>query len=146
MSNIPDIGDFPPSKKQVIISCTMSLFFLGIVGKMNQKISFFQDFGLLFGSSFLLFMIYWMLHATFSKRSIKHGYIKTPRVFWGTKDTAYEQIESFGLYKVKQKYGERDSIQFFTHNGQKIIFMKGTITDRDYQRVIRWAKAHFQER
>ena len=146
MTQIPDLGDFAPSKKLLIVCCTLSTVFLGFVIMAYQLSSFSQGSDSLSASIVLLVFTYFLLRATFSNRSIKHGYITHPGVFFGTKRATYEQIESFGLYKVKQRYGEQDSIQFFTYDGKKIGFLKGNISDNDYQRIVAWATTHFQKR
>jgi hypothetical protein len=69
---------------------------------------------------------------------IRRGLFKTGHVL-------YEDILSVGKRKIKVKHTERDAIMFFTVQNKRVMVLRGSITEYDYDRLYQWAIKYFPE-
>ena len=140
----PDLGVLKASASQQLLGFGMALMFSVFLIYPLLKRDQVSSTDLVVICVLITPLIIALIHAALLKIYVEKGAI-IRRGLFKTSHVLYEDILSVGKRKIKQKYGERDAIMFFTVHNKQVGVIRGSITERDYERLYQWAIKHFPE-
>ena len=140
----PDLGVLKASTSQQLLGFGMALMFSVVLFIALLERDQTSNTDLVTICVLIFPLVVALINAALLKVYVEKGAIIKKGLF-KTGHVLYDDILSVGKRKVKQKYGERDAIMFFTVQNKQVEVLRGSITEHDYDRLYQWAIQHFPE-